>query len=174
MLAGTRATASSARWSTTATGGWSRWACLSSSSRTSGKADRLAAAEELARGEGWLTVKHDGVLVIRSVIRGRVVFRTRGSFDGEHHGRAIEQIAREHYPALCDPEWMAGHSVHLEYVTPAHRIIVRYPEPDLVLIGATANETLERLSPRRAARPGRRPPPAPTGGGAADRRALAS
>lgn len=82
------------------------------------EADRLAAAEELARGEGWLTVKHGGVLVIRSVIRGRVVFRTRGSFDGEHHGRAIEQIAREHYPALCDPEWMAGHSVHMEYVSP--------------------------------------------------------
>lgn len=84
--------------------------------------------------------------MIRSVIRGRVVFRTRGSFDGEHHGRAIEQIAREHYPALCDPEWMAGHSVHMEYVSPSHRIVVPYPEPDLVLIGATANETLEMMA----------------------------
>lgn len=88
------------------------------------------------------TLKLDGSLAIRSVIDGEVVFRTRGSFDGGEHGQAIRAVAERRYPVLLDPEFEPDRSLLFEFVSPQYRIIIRYPEPDLVLLGAVCHRTL--------------------------------
>lgn len=106
-----------------------------------GDTEILAAA--LATGEEVrLTEKVDGSLAIRSVIDGEVVFRTRATFDGGPHGKAMRAIAASDYPALLDPEFMKHSSLLFEFVSPSFRIVVAYERPDLVLIGAVDHASL--------------------------------
>jgi hypothetical protein len=88
------------------------------------------------------TEKMDGSLAIRSVIDGNIVWRTRGTFDGgTEHGPAIRTVA-ERYPVLANPSFMAGHSLHFEFVHPAFQIVIRYDRPDLVLLSAVRHADL--------------------------------
>lgn len=97
----------------------------------------------IERGEDVLfTEKMDGSLAIRSVIGGRVVWRTRGTFEGgDEYGPAI-QAAAERYPMLADPSFMDGHSMHFEFVHPGFQIVIRYAQPDLVLLSAVRHSDL--------------------------------
>lgn len=90
----------------------------------------------------FFSEKVDGSLLVRSVINGEVVFRTRGTFDGGEHGRAARRVAAKKYPVLLDPAFEPEHSLLFEFVSPDFRIIVSYPEDDLILLGRIAHADL--------------------------------
>jgi hypothetical protein len=93
---------------------------------------------ELESGRAVITHKHDGSLIIRSVLPdGRLLFRTRDSFDGGAFAPLAEAVARAKYPALLDPAiWVHG-SLLFEYVGAGNQIVVRYQgEDDLIFLGA--------------------------------------
>lgn len=102
--------------------------------------DTAALEAALAGGKVWFTEKMDGSLIIRSVVNGDVILRTRGTLDGgTDHGPAVRRLAAERYPQLLDPTLEPDRSLLFEFVSPQFPIIVAYPEPDLVLLGANHN-----------------------------------
>ena len=105
------------------------------------------------------TLKYDGSCLIRSVYKGEVFFRTRGSLKYEYHDNAqaeMEQFLAK-YPKLADPTWEAGRSLLFEWVTPSFQIVIPYEEADLFLLGAVDHghrhyshlrySTMEELEP---------------------------
>lgn len=102
-------------------------------------------AAELAFGRALITHKHDGSLIIRSVLPdGRILFRTRDTFDGGKFAPLAEAVARAKYPALLDPTVFADGSLLFEYVGGGNQIVVRYHgEDDLVLLGAARHNVPE-------------------------------
>ena len=95
---------------------------------------------EAALGSGeevFFTEKLDGTLIIRSVLPdGRILFRTRGTWDGGDFGKLARAIAQERYPALLDPTLMPEWSLLFEYVGPANLIVIAYSQEDLWFLGA--------------------------------------
>jgi hypothetical protein len=112
--------------------------------------DQAAAASldaALASGaEASLERKYDGSLLIRSLLRGQPYFRTRNALDAESYDAPTRAVAAARYPALLDPTFAVGLSLHLEYVSPRTRVVLDYPEDDLVLLGAIENASLRLLS----------------------------
>ena len=102
-------------------------------------------AEELAAGRAVITHKHDGSLIIRSVLPdGRILLRTRDTFDGGKFAPLAEAVARAKYPALLDPGLWPHGSLLFEYVGAGNQIVVRYDGgDDLVLIGAAEHAGTE-------------------------------
>ncbi len=98
------------------------------------------AALEVALSNGeevFFTEKLDGTLIIRSVLPdGRVIFRTRGTWNGGGFGPLARAIAAERYPALLDPTLMPKWSLLFEYVGPANLIVIAYSQEDLWFLGA--------------------------------------
>src|ERR1035437_2335929 len=89
----------------------------------------------------WLTEKVDGSLVVRSVIKGKVLWRTRGAWNlGQFAKPVMAQVTG--YPPLKDPEFMAGYSLLFEFVSsdPELRIVLAHPEDGLVFIGAVNHQ----------------------------------
>jgi hypothetical protein len=87
--------------------------------------------------EVFFTEKLDGTLIIRSVLPdGRVIFRTRGTWDGGNFGPLARAIAAARYPALLDPALMPEWSLLFEYVGPANLIVIAYAQEDLWFLGA--------------------------------------
>jgi T4 RnlA family RNA ligase len=84
------------------------------------------------------TLKYDGSCLIRSVYKGEVFLRTRGSLKYTFHDDAEDEmrIFTDKYPRLFDPTWEPAKSLLFEWVTPAAQIVISYSEPDLVLLGA--------------------------------------
>jgi len=84
------------------------------------------------------SLKHDGSCLIRSVHKGEVIFRTRGSMSYEFHDNARNEmgIFLDKYPKLLDPEWEPNRSLLFEWVTPDFQIVVKYAEPELYLLAA--------------------------------------
>ena len=97
-----------------------------------------AIADELASGQAVITHKHDGSLIIRSVLPdGRILLRTRDTFDGGKFAPLAEAVARARYPRLLDPTVFPEGSLLFEYVGAGNQIVVRYEGHDeLILIGA--------------------------------------
>jgi hypothetical protein len=94
-------------------------------------------ASELAGGRAVITHKHDGSLLIRSVLPdGRILFRTRDTFDGGKFAPLAEAVARAKYPALLDPSFWPHGSLLFEYVGTGNQIVVRYEGDDLIFLGA--------------------------------------
>ncbi len=83
------------------------------------------------------TLKYDGSCLIRSVHKGKVTFRTRGSLSYEFHDKAVEELEvfRERYPELFNPTWYSSSSLLFEWVTPDAQIVIKYDKPELYLIG---------------------------------------
>ncbi len=100
-----------------------------------------AIAAELVSGQAIITHKHDGSLIIRSVLPdGRILFRTRDTFDGGKFAPLAEAVARARYPALLDPTFWPHGSLLFEYVGAGNQIVVRYGgDDDLILLGAAAH-----------------------------------
>ncbi|MES2462734.1 MAG: RNA ligase [Armatimonadota bacterium] len=100
-----------------------------------------AIAAELETGQAVITHKHDGSLIIRSVLPdGRILFRTRDTFDGGKFAPLAEAVAQAKYPALLDPAFWPHGSLLFEYVGTGNQIVVRYAgDDDLVLLGAAAH-----------------------------------
>lgn len=92
------------------------------------------------------TVKMDGSLLVRSVYQGRVLLRTRGSFGYEHQANAAEVAeCTARYPRLLDPSYLPEYSLLLEWVSPANVIIMKYEQPDLILVGGIAHRDLRYI-----------------------------
>lgn len=87
------------------------------------------------------TLKYDGSCLIRSVYKGEVMLRTRGSLSYEYHDDAQNEmgIFIDKYPRLFDPSWMPDRSLLFEWVTPAFQIVIPYKEPDLYLLGGVCH-----------------------------------
>lgn len=86
------------------------------------------------------TLKLDGSLLIRSVYRGSLMFRTRGSFDYRFLDNADEmEVFRAKYPAIFDTRVFEGYSLLFEWTSPRNVIVLKYAEPELTLIGAIAH-----------------------------------
>lgn len=83
------------------------------------------------------TLKVDGSTLIRSVYNDTVMFRTRGSFGYEFLDNAdeIPEFCKR-YPQLADPTMYRNYSLLFEWVSPRNVIVIKYPEPELHLIGA--------------------------------------
>lgn len=100
--------------------------------------NELRLARAMAEGRVTFTDKLDGSLIIRSVIDGEVVFRTRGTFDGgDAHGPAVRALVARRYPQLLDASLEPERSLLFEFVSPDFTIVIPYPEADLVLLGGT-------------------------------------
>lgn len=97
---------------------------------------------ELENGTAVITHKHDGSLLIRSVLPdGRILFRTRDTFDGGKFAPLAEAVARAKYPSLLDPTVWAHGSLLFEYVGAGNQIVVRYEgEDELILLGAVLHD----------------------------------
>jgi hypothetical protein len=92
--------------------------------------------EYLEAGQVAFAEKMDGSLIIRSVIDGYVNFRTRGSHvlaDGFHE--PVMQLVSEFHPELLSPEVHADKSMLFEYTSPDNRVVVKYEESALTLLG---------------------------------------
>lgn len=88
-------------------------------------------------GNAVFPVKMDGSLLIRSVINGKVYFRTRGSHTmGEDFEGPIMELIRTKYPNLLLPQHDARYSLLFEYTSPTNQIVVKYAEPCLTVLGA--------------------------------------
>lgn len=102
--------------------------------------DTAALEASLAGGRVWFTEKMDGSLIIRSVVDGQVILRTRGTIDGgTDHGPAVRRLVADRYPQLLDPALEPDRSLLLEFVSPQFPIVLNYAEPDLILLGANRN-----------------------------------
>lgn len=90
------------------------------------------------------TEKLDGSTCVRSVIDGKVIFRTRGTHDGGDFGPHMQAVAEAKYPVLLDPDFMPDHSMLFEFVSanPEFRIVIRYDEDDLVLLAVRQHADL--------------------------------
>lgn len=84
------------------------------------------------------TLKYDGSCLIRSVYKGEVMFRTRGSLQYTYHDNAENEmgIFLDKYPRLLDITWETDKSLLFEWLTPDFQIVIKYDEPDLRLLGA--------------------------------------
>jgi len=95
--------------------------------------------------------KEDGSLCIRSIINGKVVFRTRGTLYGGEPGEdgqasfgdRFRAIAQAKYPILLDENWMKDRSLLFEYVAPANTIVIRYKSEDLVFLGFVMHDDFQ-------------------------------
>jgi hypothetical protein len=86
--------------------------------------------------------KEDGSLLIRSVINGEVILRTRGTISGGERGEDNTESYKEKffrvaqkYPKILDKEWMTDRSLLFEYVAPSNRVVIQYKEEDLIFLG---------------------------------------
>lgn len=96
--------------------------------------DLLVACE---RKDAIATLKLDGSLLIRSVWNDEVMLRTRGSFGYEFLDNADEMDDfRLRYPKVFDPFLFEGYSLLFEWTSPRNVIVIKYPEPELTLVGA--------------------------------------
>ncbi|GAB4467381.1 MAG: hypothetical protein OHK0029_39300 [Armatimonadaceae bacterium] len=104
-------------------------------------------ANELESGRAIITHKHDGSLLIRSVLPGgRILFRTRDSFDGGKFAPLAEAVANAHYPRLLDPNFFPHGSLLFEYVGEENQIVVRYRgDDDLIFLGAAEHGPVGRV-----------------------------
>lgn len=103
-------------------------------------------AKAVAHGDAVATLKLDGSLLIRSVYKSQIVLRTRGSFTYEHLDNAFEmEEFKQKYPLLFDPVFAYNYSLLLEWVSPNNTIVIKYPEPELVLVGAVDHRSMSYM-----------------------------
>lgn len=91
------------------------------------------------------TEKMDGSLIIRSVVDGKVLLRTRGTTQAGDHGEAAWKVLRAKYPDLKDPEFEPESSMLFEFITPDPelKVVLNYSEEDLVLLDRINHQNLQ-------------------------------
>lgn len=96
----------------------------------------------IGKGDAIATLKLDGSLLIRSTHKGKVILRTRGSFGYEFLDNAADmEIFKTKYPSLFNPVAWESMSLLFEWTSPNNVIVLKYPEPELTLIGAIWNKS---------------------------------
>jgi hypothetical protein len=92
-----------------------------------------------ANGGVKLLEKIDGSTLITSRYKGELITRTRGTVDASVMENAHElETLKQKYPKAFDNGLIneGRYSLLFEWVSPENRIVLRYDEPDLYLIGA--------------------------------------
>ena len=91
----------------------------------------------LSRGRVIFPEKLDGSLIIRSVIGGKVVLRTRGSHEVNADIREdVERLVYDRYRGLLNVLQPGSTGSYLfEYTGPDNQIVLRYDEPRLTALG---------------------------------------
>jgi len=82
-------------------------------------------------------LKIDGSTLIITKRNGILNCRTRGAFDVEQQPNSYEiSILQEKYPLAFDNELLDSeqYSLIFEWVSPVNVIVVKYPEPDMILL----------------------------------------
>lgn len=85
----------------------------------------------------FVTSKMDGSLIIRSVVDGHVIFRTRGSHELGVFEEPVMTLVKNDYPFLLDPTLAPDSNLLLEYVGPNNHHVVRYDYNRLVGLAQT-------------------------------------
>lgn len=80
--------------------------------------------------------KRDGSLIIRSNYGGKIIIRTRGSFDIGLPDICKEELKNLYTKSMLDPSQGQEISFLYEYTSPNNQIIVPYDKPQLVCVGA--------------------------------------
>lgn len=85
--------------------------------------------------------KIDGSCLIVSRFKGQLIVRTRRTIDATKHenGKEIE-ILKSKYQVAFYNDLLETHSLIYEWVSPNNYIVIRYPQPDIYLIGAIRHE----------------------------------
>jgi hypothetical protein len=112
------------------------------------RADDERFRNALSRGDVAFVEKLDGSLIIVDRIDGNVHLRTRGNhFLGDFEGPVLRLIAAKypHFLSACNNDALDRLSLLLEYTAPDNRIVLRYEEPELTLLGAMDKSTLQPL-----------------------------
>lgn len=92
--------------------------------------------DALARGLVRFVEKVDGSLIIRTVVDGVIIWRTRGAHGLGEFEPGVMRVARGRYPALLDPSWDPEPGSWLfEYVDADAPICLRYERSDLRTLG---------------------------------------
>lgn len=104
-----------------------------------------------ANGGVKLVEKIDGSTLIVSKYKGELICRTRGTVDASAMENGYElEFLKDKYPLAFDNTLLtAGYSLLYEWVSPENRIVLRYPEPDIYLIGAICHENYELMTQTR-------------------------
>lgn len=97
--------------------------------------------------DAFATLKYDGSALYFSSYGDQKIVRTRGSHSYIHldNAQEIEEL-RIKYPTMFDPNYMRGFTLLCEFCTPSQQIVIRYPEPTLVLIGAVDHARMRYLT----------------------------
>lgn len=90
--------------------------------------------------------KIDGSTLIFSCYKGRIIARTRGTIDATKIDNGYEvPILMDKYKSFLDWAFMenlgGGYSWIMEWVTPTNKIVLSYPEPELILTGRVEHQT---------------------------------
>lgn len=113
-----------------------------------GAADTARVVSAISGGEPvWYSEKLDGSLIIRSVVDGRVVLRTRGTLDGGVHGATARRLAEREHPNLLDPALWTEVSMLFELTSPEHRIVIAHDFDALTLLGVVRHRDLTLSTP---------------------------
>lgn len=87
--------------------------------------------------------KLDGSLLICSYYEGKLIFRTRGTFDAYQFKNSDEiDMFREKYnlDAIMEIAVKEQSSLLFEWTTPSNKIVLQYNEPDIRLVGSIYHE----------------------------------
>jgi hypothetical protein len=92
----------------------------------------------IAAGRVTYSEKLDGSLIIRDIINGNVVFRTRGSHNLGSFEEPVMTLIKEKYPILLDSNFGStlNCSMLFEFISPDNKIIVSYSKPEIYFLGA--------------------------------------
>jgi hypothetical protein len=101
-----------------------------------------------ANGGVRLVEKIDGSTLIVSRYKGELIVRTRGTIDASKMPNGYEiEFLKEKYPQAFDNTLLtAGYSLLYEWVSPENRIVIKYNEPDIYLIGVICHENYELMT----------------------------
>lgn len=115
------------------------------------KIDRTI-TQAISNHNALLTLKEDGSLIIRSVYKGEVIIRTRGSSkisDSENFKENREEILdliNKKYRILLDPSFLSSLDLFFEYISPKNPIIIKYEEPELIFLHAKERKTQQLVN----------------------------
>jgi RNA ligase len=106
----------------------------------------------ISSGKAILLEKMDGSLIIRTVIDGKVSFRTRGSHNLGEFEEPIMRIINDKYPELLNPRVgsVMDMSLLFEYISPDNKVILNYRGTELYFLGGMiiySNNVVPRFFP---------------------------
>lgn len=98
----------------------------------------LDVAVAISSGNAEYSDKKDGSLVIRTVVNGKVHFRTRGSNHLGSFEEPIMKLINREYPDLLKTGLVPEDKISylFEYTSPENKIILSYSKPELTLLAA--------------------------------------